>query len=150
MLPPVRNVPEIEEVVTSQAASSSSLSRPKRKRKKNATSPSGSRCSQFTSPLVPTELVPIDQAAWPPQPAEHTETPTRLLFPLTSFAIETQEKITIKQVEDRVVTIAFDIGGSTMFVLNGRYSPEELHHASRLRLACGQAHHGHSVPPPRC
>ena len=117
-----------EEVVASQAASSSSPSSPKRKRKKKPTPPSASESSQSTSSFVPTELVPIDQVAWPPQPVDHSETPTRLLFPRTA-AMQTQGKITTMHGLYRVVATSFDLGGATMHALNGRYSLEELRQA---------------------
>ena len=102
--------------MASQVASPSSPSRPKRKRSRTTEPTSAS------SPLVPTELVPIDQVAWPPQPPEHTEIVIGLLFPRTSFAVETQEKITTEHGEGRIVSICFDMGVTNMVVLNANTS----------------------------
>ena len=142
-------------MVASQAASSSSPSRAKRKRKKKPTPPSASESSRCTSSFVPTRLVPIDQAAWPTPPVDHSETPTRLLFPRTAFATQTQEKITTRQGEDRVVAISLDLclGGATMHVLNSRYSPEELRQAAyslpeaKSVTAISSLLHGVGLPP---
>ena len=124
-----------EEVVASQAATPGSPSRPKRRRNRKNRSTllpvPESFQSPSTSPLVPTELAPIDLAAWPSHTrVESSETDTRPSFPRIAFAAETQEPITTKQGEDRMVAIRFDMGASTMVVLNGRLSPDELREAT--------------------
>ena len=87
-------------MVASQAASPRSPSRPIRRI---------NRKNKFTSPPVPESF--RSPSTWPLVP---------------TFAVETQEHITTKQGEDRIVSIRFFMGASTMVVLNRRLSSDEL------------------------
>ena len=148
-----------EEELASQAVTPGSPSRPKcrrnRKNKSTLLPVPESFQSPSTSPHVPTELAPIDLAAWPSHtPDESSDTDTRPSFPRTALAVETQEHITTKQGEDCIVSIRFDMGASTMVVLNGRLSPDELREATYALpgftrvVGIPSLLHGVDLPPP--